>query len=175
MALAYGTEPTKLIVTLRDEAKNQTTKTFVVPTSVWNPASALWADLVTIRDGLITALNAITDGLIWKASIMIGQSEDTSDKGAAGSEVENLASLVCVLATLGKTAVVQIPAPVIGVFMGTDGKPKNVVDPNDADLLTFIAEFQTTGGNFVLSDGEFINDTDPIDSGKRIHRKSRKG
>lgn len=175
MALAYGDEPVKLIVTLRDEAKNQTTKTFTVPTSVWNPASDLWADLVTIRDAFIAALNAVTGALIWKASIMIGQAETASDKGDAGSEIENLASLVCVLETLGKTAVLQIPAPVIGIFMGTDGKPKNVVDVSDADLLTYIAEFQTTGGNFVVSDGETINDTDPIDAGKRIHRKSRKG
>lgn len=175
MALAYGTTPVKLVVTLRDEAQNQTTKTFIVPTSVWNPASDLWADLVTIRDGLLTALNAITDALVWKASIMIGQAEDTSTGGAANSEVENIASVVVNLATIGKTAVLAVPAPVIGLFEGASGKPKNIVDIADAALLTYVDEFQTTGGNFVLSDGEFVDDTTPVDSGKRIHRRSRKG
>lgn len=175
MALAYGSTPVRLIVTLRDEAQNQTTKTYVVPTSVWDPATALWADLVTLRDGLVTALNLISDGLIWKASVMIGQAEDTAVIGAAGSEVENIASVVVNLATIGKTAVLQIPAPVIGLFQGSSGKPKNQVDIADADLNTYVDLFQTTGGDFVLSDGEFVDDTTPIDSGKRIHRKSRKG
>lgn len=175
MALAYGTTPVKLIITLRDEAQNQTTKQYIVPTSIWDPATDLWAALVVIRDALIAALNAITDGLIWKASIMIGQAEDTAVSGAANSEVENIASVVVNLATIGKTAVLQIPAPVIGLFQGSSGKPKNQVDIADADLNTYVDEFQTTGGSFVLSDGEFVDDTTPIDSGKRIHRRSRKG
>lgn len=175
MALAYLGAAVKLVATLRDEAKNQTTKQYIVPTAVWNPASALWADLVTIRDGLATALNAVSGGLIWKLSVIIAQSEDTSTIGAAGSEVENLASVVVNLATIGKTAVVQIPAAVIGLFQGASGRQKNQVDLTDTDLLAYVALFQTTGGDFVLSDGEYIDDTDPVDSGKRIHRKSRKG
>lgn len=175
MALAYTSTAVKIIATLRDEAKNQTTKQFIVPTAVWDPASDLWAALVVIRDGLATALNAITDGLIWKLSVIIGQAEDTATIGAANSEVENIASVVVNLATIGKTAVLQVPAPVIGIFQGTDGRLKNQVDLLDADLLTYAALFQTTGGDFVLSDGEYVDDTDPLDSGKRIHRKSRKG
>ncbi len=175
MALGYTAPAVKIIATLRDEAKNQTTKQYIVPVAVWNPASALWADLVTIRDNLATLLNAVTGGLIWKLSCIILQSEQTATKGAVNTEVENIASVVVNLASIGKTAVLQIPAPVIGLFQGTDGRLKNQVDLLDADLLAYAGLFQTTGGDFVLSDGEYVDDTDPLDSGKRIHRKSRKG
>lgn len=174
MALAYTPGPTKVVLTLRDEASNSVTKTYVVPTSVWNPASDAFGALATIRDGLVTALNAITDALIWKATISIGQEEDTDTLGAAGSEVENLASIVCNINGLSKTTVIQVPAPEIGIFTATTGKNKNVVDLTDVALNTFIDEFEV-GGNFTVSDGEVLNATTPMDSGKRIHRKSTKG
>ncbi len=176
MTLAYGSEPTKIVLTLRDESQNKATKTFIVPTSAWDPDGAgTVAEIEAIRDALVVQVNLVTDALIWKATIHLGQAEDTATQGAANSEIENIASVVVNLATLGKTGVIQIPAPVIGLFVAASGKNKNVIDTADVDLNTFIDMFQTTGGDFVISDGEFVDDTTPIDAGKRIHRKSRRG
>jgi len=175
MALAYPTGPTKFVVTLRDEASNSATKTYVVPTSVWDPTLDLFSALATIRDAFVTSLNLNTDALIWKLSIVIAQEEDTAKIGAAGSEIENIASIVGNISGENKTTVLQIPSPVIGMFVGASGKNKNVVDLLDADLNTFIDHFQSTGGDFTVSDGEVLDDTTPMDSGKRIHRKSTKG
>lgn len=175
MALANDTNPTSIKLVLVDESGNSVTKTFYVPTTVWNPATDLWAALQTIRDNLVTAYNAVTDALILRAFVTVSQSDDTSILGAANSEVENIASVVANLETAPKKATLQIPAPAIGIFQGTTGSPKNIVDIADADLLALIAQYQTTGGKFVLSDGETIADTTPLKSGKRIHRKSNKG
>jgi hypothetical protein len=174
MALAYLTSigPTRITVTIRDNSSKGVTKTFVVPVAVWNPATDLWADLLTIRDNLVTALNAVLDGLIYRVNVIVGQQEDAAVQSANACEVEDIASVVLNLATLGKTAVLQIPTPVIGVFKGASGKDKNRVDVTDADLNALVDLFQTTGGTFVLSDGEFVDDTTPIDDGKRISRGS---
>lgn len=174
MALAYLTSlgPTRITITVRDKSAKSVTKTFVVPVAVWDPATALWADLVTIRDGLITALSAIMDGLVYRANVIIGEQEDTAVQATNDCKVEDIASVVVNLATLGKTAVLQVPTPVIGVFQGATGKDRNRVDIADVDLNSYVDEFQTTGGSFVLSDGEYVDDTTPIDDGKRISRGS---
>jgi len=175
MALAYPSGPTHFVVTLRDEAGNSAQKTFVIPTGVWNPASDLIAALIVIRDAFVISLNAVTDALIWKLSMVIVQEEDTAKIGAANSEIENLASIVGNISGENKTTVLQIPAPVIGLFVAASGKNKNVVDVADVDLNSYIDHFQSTGGDFTVSDGEVLDDTTPMDSGKRIHRKSKKG
>lgn len=175
MTLASAAKPTVISLILRDLGQNQATKEFVVPTAVWDPATALWADLKTIRDDLVTAYDAITDCLIYRAIVSIRQTDDTDTVGATGSEVENLASIVCNLETAGKQTVIQVPAPNVGIMQGASGKQFNLVDIADAALITFIDEYQTTGANFSLADGEFLDDTTPMDAGKRTHRGSRKG
>ncbi len=175
MALADAAKAVVISLILRDLGDNQATKEFVVPTSVWAPATGLWADLKTIRDNLVTAYDAITDCLIYRAIVSIRQTEDTEVHGAALSEVENLASIVCNLSTAGKQTVIQVPAPNVGIMSGVNGKQFNIVDIADAALITFIDEYQLTGANFSLADGEFLDDTVPMDAGKRTHRGSRKG
>lgn len=173
MTLASSAKATVISLILRDLGGNSATKEFVVPTAVWNPASALWADLKTIRDDLVTAYDAITDALIYRCIVSIRQTDDTDVFGAG--ELECLASIVCNLATNGKMTVIQIPAPNVGIFLGANGAQFNIVDIADAALVTFIDEYQTTGANFTLADGEYLADTTPMDAGKRTHRNSKKG
>lgn len=175
MTLASSAKPVVISLILRDLGKNQATKEFVVPTAVWDPATALWADLKTIRDNLVTAYDAITDCLIYRCIVSIRQTDDTDTFGATGSETENLASIVCNLSTAGKQTVIQIPAPNVGIMSGANGKQFNIVDIADAALITFIDEYQLTGANFTLADGEYLDDTTPMDAGKRTHRGSKKG
>lgn len=177
MALVYSpSEAVVIHVTFTDEAANQTTKSYVVNPLSWEPGTGLWAALVAIRDALLVDLNASTDALITGVHTTVKQVEDTSPAiGAAGSEVENLASIVLNLDTAGKFAVMQIPAPNIGLFQGPSGPEKNQIDTADAALTALVANFQATGGDFTISDGELVDDADPIKSGKRIHRRSNKG
>jgi len=174
MALAYlqSLGPTRIVVTIRDYGRKSVSKTFVVPASVWDPASGLWADLVTIRNNLITALDAIIDGLIYRVNVIIGEQEDTAVIPAGVCLVTDIASITLNCETLGKTAVYSLPTPNDGIMKGTSGKDRNIVDVADVNLNLFFDLFQTTGGTFVLSDGEFLDDTAPMDAGKRISRGS---
>lgn len=173
MALAYTGSPTTIRVTIKDDAGLTSVKDFVVPTGTWDPASDLFSALVTIRDNLITALDAITVGLLFVASIVVDQQEDTLILPAFECKITDIASVVANLSGgEGKKATLQIPTPEIGVFQGSTGADKNTVDILDTDLLAYIAKFQATGGDFTISDGETIDDTTPLTSGKRISRKS---
>ncbi len=173
MALVYTTSPTTIRVTIKDNAGLTSTKDFVIPTSVWDPASDLFSALETIRATLIAALNAIDDGLLFVVSLVIDQREDTLLLPAVECKITDIASIVVNLSGGGgKTAVLQVPCPEIGIFQGTTGLDKNTVDIADAALNTYVDQFQATGGSFTISDGETVDDTTPMKSGKRVSRKS---
>lgn len=173
MALAYTSSPTTIRVTIKDNAGLSSVKDYVVPTSTWDPASDLFSALATIRDNLATVLNAVSVGLLFVVSIVVDQQEDTLILPAASCEITDIASVVANLSGgEGKSAVLQIPCPDIDNFQGPTGAAKNTVDILDTDLLAYIAKFQATGGDFTVSDGETIDDTTPLKSGKRISRKS---
>ena len=92
---------------------------------------------------------------------------------AVDCDIWDIANIVVNIAGgQGKRGVIKIPCPVIGIFQGAEGAARNNVDIADADLGTFVDQFQTTGGSFVISDGEFVDDTTPMVAGKRISRKS---
>jgi len=173
MALAADTKPTRITLILRDENAREIAKEFPVPAAVWDPATGLIADLKTIRDNLVTAFGNNTNALIYRAFITLAQTDDTLELGAAGSNLTDTASLVLNLSTAGKQTGYLFPAPVIGMFTGATGKNRNVVDTQDATLLTFTEMLSLTDGKFTVSDGEKLTDTsaEQVASGKRISRK----
>lgn len=173
MTLANDAFPTTITLILRDVAQNAVSKTFVIPTGVWDPASDLFSALVTIRDNLVTKYNLVTAALIYKAFITVAQTEDTATVGGAGTEIAVNASIVGNLATAGKTATIAIPAPEVGIFTGSSGPALNIVDIADTDLVSFVDEYKAAG-DFVISDGENLDATTPLDSGKRLTRRSNK-
>jgi hypothetical protein len=174
MALSYLSSlgPTRILVTIRDKSRKSVTKTFVVPATIWNPASDAWSDLVAIRDGLITKLSAVMNGIVFRVKVVVSEQEDAVVQSSADCLVTDIASIVTNMSTLGKTGNLQIPTPKPAIFQGLDGKELNLIDKTDADLLAYIALFQLTGATFSMSDGEYVDDTTPIDSGKRISKGS---
>jgi hypothetical protein len=177
MALVFAAVGGLVIrVTLADEAGNKVTKDYPVDPTVIDPTdpNVTFGDIAAVQTDLVSKLNAVTDGQVVTVHWSITQIENTSFYGAAGSEIENLASLSLRLETDGKFANLQIPAPNIGIFQGTFGSDKNKVDKADVALLDFVNLF-ASGNGFTISDGEFINASEPIFSGKRIHRRSSRG
>jgi len=178
MALGYPTvKPTFVTLVVLDEAGDESHLVYPIRVSAWSAATGLLADLYTIRDAIVTAFNAVSDSTIDSVLTTIAQRNDPKALGAANSEIENIANVVCELETFGKPpAVVKIPAPNIGIFLGTTGEDKNQIDKNDAALLTYLGLFQETGGTVTISDGEQLSDAAAfILSGKRVHRGSRRG
>ncbi len=176
MALAYSSGPTVIRLVYKDFHSRVSVKDYVVPTTIWDPASDLLSALVTIRDALVTAVNAVTNALLINVFIAVKQVEDTLSIPAADCHVNEIASMVCALeAGEGKKTTFQLPAPVDGVFVGASGPNYDVVDVEDAALNTLLDMFQTTGGKFTISDGETMaDDTYPAKSGRRIFRKTGK-
>lgn len=135
---------------------------------------------------IVTALDALTDALIAGYSVAEVWAEDTAQYGSG--EVENIAEVVVPLETAGKYHTFKIPAPIAAMFVGASGPDYNKVNTAYAALLTFLNHFTdetgygTPGPDAIalVSDGEKVkpdntNDKPYVESGKRIHRASRKG
>lgn len=164
-----------LNVSLVDAAGNKAASRFDLDYADWaafNTAIAAGAATSFLAD-----LAAITNATIVGYSVGESFVEDTNLYGAAGSEVENIAMLTCAIdGELNKYTTLRVPAPVDGLFLGTQGDNRNIVDVADADLLTYLNYF-ISGGMVLVSDGESIADPTTAGNfkGKRIHRGSRKG
>lgn len=163
MALAHAWF--ELTVSLADNGANVTTKRYRL-------RSALIADAVTDSGVIIAALDAITESVIVGYRVNDVWHEGSVVYPAAGIENEDKASITVLLTTGGgKKANLKIPAPVIGIFNDSSGAGANVIDTADADLLTYLACFES-GGECYISDGE---DLDSVQSGKRISARSLNG
>lgn len=146
-----------------------------------------FATALSNTQAIVTSLDALTDALIAGYDVVEVYQEDTAQYGSG--EVENLAEVVCPLETAGKYHTFKIPAPIAGMFVGSSGPDYNKVNTAYAGLLSFIEHFtDETGYNgtpgpdaiALVSDGEKIkpddaNDKPFVESGKRVHRASRKG
>lgn len=176
-------------VTLADAGGNRSTLNFQL-----NPATADFVDLSTMGGApalarvadIVAKLQVVSAARVISYSIGEGFTEDTNLFGAAGSEVEKIASIVAPIdGALNKKGNVRIPSPADGIFVG-DGVPgpeKNNVDVTDADLLAWMQRFQASisnvdpyTGDFLISDGESLQDvTSGNIKGKQIHRASTYG
>lgn len=90
----------------------------------------------------------------------------------AGVQNENQASLTFLLQAVGaKKANLNIPAPIIGLFVGSSGPNANIIDVEDPAVVAFAEQF-IASADWRLSDGEWIQ---RLLNGKRVHKRSSKG
>jgi hypothetical protein len=124
---------------------------------------------------ILAELAGVTDAAVW--SYNLGEAFEDGAISYGGGEVENVASISARIdSTEQKYATIRIPAPSDGIFSAAGGPGYNIVDPADVDLLAYLATFET-GEDALLSDGEALDTVATAGNvtGKRIHRKSRKG
>lgn len=154
-----------LILNVVDSGGNTTTRTYRLD-------SADAATAATDAADVMTAFNAVSDASI--AGYTVGERfvEDALTY-PADAEIENNARITAkIVGRPNRSATIDIPAPNIGIFTGTTGPARNVVDLSDAALLTFLGLFDGSGP-VTVSDGESIIVSSAV--GKRIHKKSVKG
>lgn len=121
------------------------------------------------RTDILTALAGVTDAKIWSHRLIeVTETADNNNYAAAGVEVENIAS-VSGQTTAGNKTVLYIPAPKPAIFLGTAGDSAKVVDINNGALQLYVTALSN---DTTVSDGETL---DYIISGKRIHRKNKRG
>jgi hypothetical protein len=167
--MAITSKGFKLVVGLIDAGRDQSNMTFDL-------VAATYADAVTATNTLLPLLEAVTDAVIKGYSIIENFVEGTLVLPAGTVEVENRAMVVCQInANPLKTATVVIPAATIGLFQSNTGAGHNIIDVTDADLLAYLDIWQVSGALAKLSDGEYLDDTAVIISGKRTHRHSSNG
>lgn len=101
-------------------------------------------------------LAAVSDAAI--SNLVISYHDDSVDTAMTGSaDVFEYANVVLYLDDKGdKTVNLRIPAPSIGIFLGTTGEARDLVDIADTDLVDFIAEISMY---YTVSDGETVDTT----------------
>lgn len=151
----------ELSVTLAGN-NTKTTKKYKLTATDYAGADAQRADI-------LGALAGVTDAKIWSHRLAeVIETADNNNFAPAGVEVENIAS-VSGQTTVGHKTVLYIPAPKPAIFLGTAGDSAKVVDINNAALQTYVTALSN---DTTVSDGETL---DYIISGKRIHRKNKRG
>lgn len=168
LTMAITSRGFKLVVALIDSGRDQSNLTFDL-------VAATYADAVTATTAILPLLEAVTDAVVKGYNIIENWAEATLVL-PSGTEVENRAVIVCqVNADPMKTATIVIPAASSGLFQTATGAGHNLIDVADADLLAYINIWQVSGALAKLSDGEYLDDTAVIISGKRAHRRSASG
>lgn len=155
----------ELAITLVDTGSNATTKTLSL-TSADSAAAA------TDAADVMAKFAALTDAKIKAYSINEVFVEDNFSFPTS-AEVENQALLLFRVTTdPTKAATFTIPAPKTAIMVSSIGAGYNQVDLANADVVAFRGLFQGATNKLTISDGEKVS---VLESGKRIHRKSRKG
>lgn len=157
----------ELSITLADNGANNTTLSWLANTAVVTDYATAEAQ----RDFLITDLEAVTDSIIVGTRLSEVQYNNAVAYPVAGVENENKASVTYLIQGTNKKGNLQIPAPIIGIFVNTSGPSANIVNVAAPLLTAYCDNFRTTGGWFV-SDGESLQ---TILKGKRISAKNNNG
>lgn len=71
-----------------------------------------------------------------------------------------------------ETVTFYIPGPTIDIFQSTSGAGANIVDVTHVGLNSYAGIWKTSTGVANISDGEYLDDSQPMRSGQRINRKS---
>jgi len=124
--------------------------------------AANYADASDARAAIMTVLNDITDSVIQKSELV--EVEVITD--STGGDIFEVAAIVARLTTAGKTAVLNVPAPNIGIFQSAVGHERDQVDTNDGALLDYVTQLAAV---VKVSDGETLAGT--VKSGRRVTRK----
>lgn len=160
----------ELHVTVVDKGANTSNLVFKMD-------SADYATLATDATTVMNRLDAVTDAVIKSYSLVTRFVENALALPTVG-EVENRGTVIAQIAANPlKRATIHIPAPVDGIFVGAAGSGSlyNKVDGTDAALLAYLSTWQNPTPIANISDGEYIDATNPFVDGKRTHRQSSFG
>lgn len=162
-----------LEVALVDRGDKVTTRRYqlVATDTAWD-ASAVNTAVTTI----IGYLNAVTELVVksYRMGVLFLETALTLPTSGDAEAEQHALVTAQILGVPNKSAVIDIPGPVIGVFMGSSGEAADIVDVTDTDLTNYVKMFDSGEGNLSkISDGEFIDAA--IIRGRRTHSKSSQG
>lgn len=165
MALVARAHPFELVIQLADNSGKTTKKTFEMQATTAE-------DAATDAAAILSAFNAVTDGVVKSYSINQVFVENALVLPASGVENENQALLSIRLASdPTKYASFAIPAASPDIFVAASGAGANVVNTGSGIVNALVGLFTATNEAY-LSDGE-LADSSLDFSGKRRHVASR--
>jgi hypothetical protein len=164
-------------VTFKDLAGDLTVRSYELVPTAFGGAVTL-TELEAAAQALVADIQAISDAgvLAFGIDLVFAPTAPTSPQ--SGSEIEDTAAISLPLIVVSPNALspfgmLNIPAPKIGIFTGTSGYNRNVVDLGDADLLSVVAHFQAEG-DCSMSDGQLVQSSLSEGRGFRVHRRSKR-
>lgn len=161
-----------LSVTLVDNGGNTSTKSYQMRQDATDPAD--YGVALSSAAAVVASIVAISDAVVMGYQLEQKFAEDTLALPANGVQIENQAMLdFAIDGNPFKSATLTVPSPKIGIFAGASGVLADTVDVADAALVTFVNQFKG-GALLFISDGEDADATAPLNSGRRIHRRSNK-
>jgi len=134
--------------------------------------------LLTLASTLISDLETITYAKVVRYTLGVVFADAAFTLPTEGNVEEHALITARVYGQPLKSATIDIPAPIDGIFVGSpgDGELYNVVDTlNDSDLASFLLDFAGATSDFMVSDGEAISTSTSDWKGKRTHSHSVKG
>lgn len=169
-----------LRVTFKDAGGNYTTRSFELAAAEY-AGTVLISEIEASAQALVASLQAVSDCAISAFEVALKGAASSPTTAGENVEIENTAALSLPLVEDPPTGItpfgiLNIPGPKIGIFEGTSGLSRNIVDLADADVLEVIDYFQAGATNqFTLSDGQLVAATLGGDaSGWRVHRRSKR-
>lgn len=161
-----------LVMELIDNGRNMTSRRFQIVNDEEDEDAELNAS--TAATAFVTAFMGTTDAALVSWHTYLEHVEDALAIPASGVQVEDTALLLFSIDGMPqKSATLSIPAPKPGIFVASAGDGANIVDTGDAAVIALRDAMLANSDPLIyVSDGELV---DSLISGRRVHRKSRKG
>jgi len=156
-----------VIFKLQDGGENRTRVSYQLQST--DPFS-MFTDAVAIFD----RLKVITNAVILSMTIENRYAENSYTPAPAESQIEAGALLRVKEAEHGhRQHTLRIPSPHPDIFLSSSGHGANIVDPDNQDVLDFVAEFEDGEAGFLP--GKKAGADSGFVSGSRATQKSRRG
>lgn len=151
-----------------------TTKRFQIKVDTGTPVPSQFAEAVTNHDAIVAALDNITDATLQDKAVSytvqsyaigVGDITESALLNVWAEDVDNDIDVLAI-------SQLYVPAPNIGIFMGTSGADMDIVDRSDAQLQAFV---DAVAAGAYISDHETIDTgtaVNGIENGRRVRRKS---
>ena len=159
-----------LSLTFLDAGGNPTTRRIEL---VSNDDAGDLTQVIADTQTIVAAYVAATDAVLVKQTLGKDSVEDSVTLPTTSVNVEeNLQVSAKIFGTPNKSAVFEIPAPKIAMFVATSGPGRNQALFSNT-LLANVVNLYLDDGVAYISDGESI--TNQNIKGRRVHHKSTKG
>lgn len=160
-------------ITLRGSNGKTVTQSFVTKDFAGATVEEDFTAAVAAGEALADAYADISNATVAKVDVSYSNPPYESGVLPVAADIFEYATIACHLnppAELEKIQSVRVIAPQLGIFIGSSGVDRDIVDRADTALQAFITEIAE---EYTVSDGETINTTSGVGGMKNGRRNAR--